>query len=158
MHHIVIQYAVPKKIPGNALLKRWANAVLATESAKKNLPFEITIRIVSTEEMTELNTTYRHKQGPTNVLSFPFDMSDAPDMDTHILGDIAICSDVVIREAQEQNKPVKNHWAHMVVHGTLHLLGYDHVEEKDALIMEAREINILKSLGFPNPYQLSEKG
>lgn len=151
MHHIVIQYAVPKKIPGTVLLKRWANAALS----KQTSPCEITIRIVDTAEMTELNSTYRHKNGPTNVLAFPFEMPAEIDDGIHILGDIVICTEVVDREAAEQNKELKAHWAHMVIHGTLHLLGHDHVNEEDANIMEAEEIRILKTLNFPNPYQLS---
>jgi probable rRNA maturation factor len=144
-HHIVIQYAIPKKIPGVVLLKRWATAALKKCKSRA----ELTIRIVDVKEMTELNTTYRHKKGPTNVLAFPFEMP--------ILGDIVICAEVVNREAQEQNKIAKAHWAHMVVHGTLHLLGFDHVNEKDADLMEAEEIKILQTLGFPDPYQLSSQ-
>jgi probable rRNA maturation factor len=152
MHHIVIQYAVPKKTPGSVLLKRWANATLG----KKN-PAEVTIRIVNTDEMTDLNTTYRNKKGPTNVLAFPFDMPKELNDDITILGDVVICSDVVEREAKEQDKTSKAHWAHMIVHGILHLLGHDHVIEKDAIIMETKETRILKTLGFPNPYKLSKK-
>lgn len=153
MHQIVVQYAVPKKIPGSVLLKRWAIAALG----KKKKPTEITVRIVGVKEMTELNSTYRHKQGPTNVLAFPFEMPDGIKCDETILGDIVICSAVVNREAKEQEKSPRAHWAHMVVHGTLHLLGYDHVEENDAVLMEKKEILILKKLGFPNPYKLSKK-
>lgn len=155
MHNIDIQYAVPKKIPGVVLLKRWATAAIN----KKIRSAEVTIRLVELDEMIELNTTYRHKTGPTNVLAFPFDMPDAIKSKSKIvtLGDIVICSDVVNREATEQNKPARAHWAHMVVHGLLHLQGYDHVKEKEADIMEAKEIRILKSLGFPNPYHIVEK-
>lgn len=153
MHQIVVQYGVPKKIPGIALLKRWANAAIA-----KNIPAaEVTIRIVNTREMTKLNTTYRRKQGPTNVLAFPFEMPDMLEDDIMTLGDIVICSSVVNREAKEQNKTAKAHWAHMVVHGILHLQGYDHVKEKEAVAMEKKEIQILDTLGFPNPYKIIEK-
>ena len=155
MHNIVIQYAVPEKTPGPILLKRWAQAALP----KKFRNTEITIRIVNIKEMTDLNTTYRGKKGPTNVLSFPFEMPDVAisKNEPHTLGDIIICRDVVNREAKEQNKKEKAHWAHMIIHGTLHLQGYDHVDEKDAVIMEKKEIRILKSLGFLNPYQLSDE-
>jgi probable rRNA maturation factor len=155
MHQITVQYAVPKKIPGTALLKRWANAALATRKKKNSC--ELTIRIVDVDEMTELNSRYRNKKGSTNVLSFPFEMEfDIPSLDTsHILGDIIVCTDVVNREAKEQNKSQRAHWAHMIIHGTLHLLGYDHVKEKDAVIMETLETNILKTLGFSDPYQIS---
>lgn len=150
MHHIVIQYAVPKKIPGSVLLKRWANAALG-----KKKPAEVTIRIVDVAEMTNLNTTYRKKKGPTNVLAFPFDTLETHDKNHHrILGDIVICAEIVEHEALEQNKKSRAHWAHMVVHGILHLQGHDHIIEKDAIIMEAKETRILKALGFPNPYKL----
>ena len=104
--------------------------------------------------MTELNSQYRHKAYPTNVLSFPFDMPDIEE--TPFLGDIVICASVVNEEAIEQNKLPEAHWAHMVVHGTLHLLGYDHETEADANIMEPEETHILHRLGFANPYQSEE--
>lgn len=143
MHQIVIQYAVPQKTPGSVLLKRWATAALPK---KFRNPVEVTIRIVSRKEMTKLNEGYRQKKGPTNVLSFPLEYP--------MLGDIIICADVVNREAKEQNKTPRAHFAHMVVHGTLHLLGYDHVKDDEAVKMEKLEIKILKSLGFPNPYKV----
>lgn len=145
MHHISVQYAVSKKTPGIILLRRWANAALSVLKNKKIK--ELTIRIVGNKEMTKLNFTYRGKKKPTNVLAFPYD-------DDMLLGDIVICNAVVKREAHEQHKLEKAHWAHMVIHGTLHLLGYDHIKEKDAKRMESTEIRILTSLGFPNPYQL----
>ncbi len=153
MHHIVIQHAVPRKIPGAASLKRWANAAL-----QHKIPAaEITIRVVNTREMTKLNSTYRKKTGPTNVLAFPFEMPDMLEDNRVILGDIVICSAVVNKEAKEQKKDPKAHWAHMVIHGTLHLLGYDHVKLKDAKVMEAEEIRILQTLKIANPYQLPEE-
>ncbi|XKM13082.1 rRNA maturation RNase YbeY [Orbaceae bacterium ac157xtp] len=111
---------------------------------------EITIRIVDENESQELNLRYRHKDKPTNVLSFPF---EAPiDMETPLLGDLIICKQVVEKEAQEQHKSLSSHWAHMIVHGCLHLLGYDHIEDEEAEEMEALEIEIMAELGFTNPY------
>lgn len=111
---------------------------------------EVTIRIVDEAEMTELNETYRHKSGPTNVLSFPF---DAPiELEVKLLGDIVICASVVNKEAKAQGKSSDAHWAHMVVHGILHLQGYDHIEDDEAEVMEALEINLLQQLGYTNPY------
>ncbi len=158
MHQIVIQYAVAKKTPSSNLLKRWAIAAL-TEAAQQKYPLtqiELTIRIVDTQEMQQLNSTYRQKMGPTNVLAFPYDSLHQLNDGILYLGDIVICQDIVMQEAIEQNKLEKAHWAHMVIHGTLHLLGYDHIVEEDATIMETKEIDILNLLGFPNPYQLCE--
>jgi probable rRNA maturation factor len=98
-----------------------------------------------------LNEYYRHKAGSTNVLSFPFEVPEG--VLSHLLGDLVICAAVVEREAREQGKDLEAHWAHMVVHGMLHLQGYDHISETDAAVMEAEEIAILNSLGFPNPYE-----
>ncbi|MEX2488213.1 MAG: rRNA maturation RNase YbeY, partial [Pseudomonadales bacterium] len=114
-------------------------------------PAEITIRIVSEEEMTELNGRFREKPRPTNVLSFPVGVEDEDAMT--ILGDVVLCAGVVIAEAAEQNKPVQIHFAHMVVHGMLHLKGYDHVQDNQAEEMESLERNIMGQLGFPDPYQ-----
>lgn len=155
MHLITIQRAVPKnEMPTTTQLKKWAKEVLK----RKTPDIEMTIRVVDTQEMTELNTHYRHKTGPTNVLSFPYDMStDLIEDEFPLLGDIVICAAVVRQEAQDQKKSITAHWAHMVIHGTLHLLGYDHEIPADADKMESLEITILKELGFPNPYQQGEK-
>lgn len=112
---------------------------------------ELTIRIVDESEISELNRQYRNKDYATNVLSFPVD-SDLP-LDIPLLGDLVICASVVAREAQEQRKSLKAHWAHMVIHGTLHLLGYDHIEDNQAAAMEAKEIEYLNYFGFSNPYE-----
>jgi probable rRNA maturation factor len=151
MFHILIQRAFRKvPTPPVAKLRRWAECAL-----KDRMPAaEMTIRIVDTNEMTTLNNTYRQKNKPTNVLSFPFDAPTDVAMDVPLIGDIVICSEVVEQEAHEQHKTAEAHWAHMVVHGTLHLLGFDHEQDADAVIMEGHEITILESLGFPNPYQL----
>ena len=111
---------------------------------------EVCVRIVDDEESADLNYKWRQKQGATNVLSFPadvpFDISPKP------LGDIVVCASVVYREAISQNREVTAHWAHMIVHGILHLFGYDHQEDYEATKMESMETFILKSLGFDNPY------
>ncbi|HSW69204.1 MAG TPA: rRNA maturation RNase YbeY [Gammaproteobacteria bacterium] len=150
MYDIIIQRTVAgKSLPTAAKLKRWVTAALKNKMESA----ELTIRIVDKAEITELNSTYRKKNKPTNVLSFPFDMPEECD-EIHILGDIIICADVVHEEALEQDKTLEAHFAHMVVHGTLHLLGYDHEKDSDAEIMEAEEIKILNNLGINNPYQV----
>jgi|SaaInlV_120m_DNA_2_1039728.scaffolds.fasta_scaffold14000_2 probable rRNA maturation factor len=112
---------------------------------------ELLIRIVDKAEIQDLNKTYRDKDQPTNVLSFP---SDLPiEIDEAILGDVVICTDVVADEARAQNKTFDHHLIHMAIHGTLHLLGYDHIDEKEALIMEGLEIKILEKIEIANPYE-----
>ncbi|GLQ74987.1 rRNA maturation RNase YbeY [Vibrio penaeicida] len=115
---------------------------------------EVTIRIVDVEESQQLNHEYRGKDKPTNVLSFPFEVPPGIEMD--LLGDLIICRQVVELEAKEQDKNATSHWAHMVVHGSLHLLGYDHIEDEEAEEMEALETEIMQSMGFEDPY-LAEK-
>jgi len=135
--------------PSDEDFKRWASAALQTDQDA-----ELSVRIVDRDESARLNQQYRHKHGPTNVLSFPFD--SLPEIEPRLLGDLVICAPVVEQEAQEQQKPPDSHWAHMVIHGTLHLQGYDHINEADADLMESLEINILKELGFANPYTETE--
>ena len=115
---------------------------------------EMTVRIVDEAESHEVNLTYRGKDRPTNVLSFPFECPD--EVELPLLGDLVICRQVVEREASEQEKPLMAHWAHMVVHGSLHLLGYDHIEDDEAEEMESLETQIMQGLGFDDPY-LAEK-
>lgn len=115
---------------------------------------ELTVRIVDTEESHQLNHDYRGKDKPTNVLSFPFEVP--PGMELDLLGDLIICRQVVEKEAEEQNKPLLAHWAHMVVHGSLHLLGYDHIEDDEAEEMESLETEIMQSMGFEDPYILEK--
>ena len=131
-------------IPAPSSLRAWALAAL--EGAT---PGEITIRVVAEEESAKLNGKFRHKPYPTNVLSFPY---EAEALSEPVLGDLVICAPVVAREATEQGKEPHAHWAHMVVHGVLHLLGHDHIQEDEAERMEAKERVILARLGFPDPY------
>jgi probable rRNA maturation factor len=133
--------------PSDAQLESWVNAVLAS----LNEEFELTIRIVDETESAQLNETYRHKNGATNILSFPFEVPDG--IELNLLGDLVICAPVLEREAAEQNKPLHNHWAHIVIHGTLHLLGYDHIDDTQAEEMETKEIELLQTLSIPNPYE-----
>jgi probable rRNA maturation factor len=138
-----------KAVPAAAQLKRWARGALGT-----GVRGEITLRIVGAEESAELNARYRRKRGPTNVLSFPAGTPAAPADEVLPFGDVVICAEVVEREAREQGKRPAAHWAHMVVHGVLHLQGYDHEKVRDASIMEARERELLADLGFPDPYSI----
>ena len=146
MIHVELQNAsAAPDLPSEAQLSQWARAATRRDQA------EIVIRVADEEESAELNRQYRGKAGPTNVLSFPFEAP--PGMATDILGDLLICAPVVAREAQAQGKSLQAHWAHMVVHGVLHLQGYDHLFEDEAMVMETEEIAILGGLGFPNPYE-----
>lgn len=133
--------------PSDTQLELWVNTVLTNIDDD----FELTIRIVDEMESAQLNETYRHKKGATNILSFPFEVPEG--MELNLLGDLVVCAPVLEREAQEQNKSLHNHWAHIVIHGTLHLLGYDHIEDEEAQEMEAKEIELLQTLSIPNPYE-----
>ncbi len=150
-HRIIIQKMdTDASSPSTVLLRKWANAALKKETTSR----EMTLRIVDVAEMTELNETYRQKKGPTNVLSFPSDLPQ--EFSSGELGDIVICASIVNSEAKAQHKTKTAHWAHMVVHGVYHLLGYDHMNDKDAAKMEALEIKVLATLGFANPYETTE--
>lgn len=155
MYRITVQCVNRKtSIPDSKQFKIWAKAALQNQTPSG----ELTIRIVDEKEITTLNSTYRKKNKPTNVLSFPMELPEGIEFDIKPLGDIVICAEVVKQEAKLQEKTEESHWAHMVVHGTLHLLGYDHENEIDADKMESLEINILKSLGFNNPYAIKHTG
>ena len=132
-------------IPDADLVQQWAEKACLCDDRVVT-----SVQIVSKDEMRELNNTWRGKDRPTNVLSFPMQSPD--EVDLKILGDLALCADVIDTEAIQQHKPAQAHWAHMVVHGMLHLQGYDHIDEHQAEEMEALEIRILDQLGFDNPY------
>jgi len=134
-------------IPGAPSMRRWVRAALGAEHAAA----ELSVRIVDEAEMRELNDRYRHRDYATNVLSFRAELPAG--VDVPLLGDIVICAPVVNREAAEQHKTSRAHWAHMLVHGTLHLLGHDHERAREAAAMEALEKRILSGLKFPDPYQ-----
>lgn len=142
-------------LPLLSQFQHWVDKALSTEANNTAYPeTEITIRIVDESESHQLNLTYRGKDKPTNVLSFPF---EAPaNIELPLLGDLVICRSVVEQEALEQNKPLEAHWAHLTIHGTLHLLGYDHLTDAEAEEMESLETTIMQSLDFADPY-LSEK-
>lgn len=162
--------------PPRAQLQHWAEAAWQGDA---HSDVEVSLRIVSAEESRQLNRDYRGKDKPTNVLSFPMQMDEShlpadltpddvfhaeagdatyseesvPGVQWQMLGDLAICAQVVAEEAQQQHKSLQAHWAHMLVHGLLHLQGYDHLEEDDAERMEQLEIQIMQQLGFSDPYQ-----
>ena len=145
-----VGYAAPRRgVPAAASFRRWAEAAL--RGAKRRKATELSIRIVDTDEGRTLNREYRGKDYATNVLSFAVELP--PGVALPLIGDLAICAPVVAREAAEQGKPARDHWAHMTVHGVLHLLGYDHMEEAEAEAMEALETRILAGLGIANPYE-----
>ena len=144
-------------LPAEAQLRRWVELALRQRTADS----ELTIRLVDAEEGQELNRTYRHKDYATNVLSFPAEVPDGPGgeplLDIPLLGDLVICVPVVEREAREQNKALEAHWAHLVIHGCLHLLGYDHIDDEEAEEMESLERQLLAELGYPDPYRDDEE-
>ncbi len=142
---VSVQYAGPRRgLPSAAALHRWAAAGLGAE------PGEVTLRIVDAEEGRALNRRYRGKDYATNVLSFP--VPELPDGTRPIRGDLVLCAPVIAREAEEQGKALNAHWAHMVIHGCLHLCGHDHEDREEAEEMEALERRLLAGLGYPDPY------
>jgi len=146
-----VQYASQEPdLPHRALLTSWVNSTLKSEGSLLKQNVELTIRIVDESEAKQLNKRWRQCPFPTNVLSFPFECP--PGIDIPLLGDIVICAPLVAREAADQHKSLHAHWAHLVIHGTLHLLGYDHISDQEAQIMESLEIQILHDLGYSNPY------
>ena len=132
--------------PDQEHIQRWVDAALDGF----NQDTEIVVRIVDEQESAELNEQYRHKQGPTNILSFPVDVPDG--IELNLLGDLVVCAPVLEREALEQHKALSDHWAHIIVHGVLHLVGYDHIDDDEAELMESKEIIILNKLTIKNPY------
>lgn len=151
--YIDIQNATDYSLPVNEeLLSKWA--LLALRDHQKEA--ELTIRIVSSEEMCDLNNTYRKQNKTTNVLAFPTALPDSIQLEYPLLGDVIICPEVLLEESKQLNKSLEEHWSLIVIHGTLHLLGYDHIEEQDANIMQGIEIKLLAELGYANPYETEE--
>ena len=139
------------ELPDTQIVTDWVE--LATKQREQA---EVVVRLVGEQESAELNEAYRQKKGPTNVLSFPFERPEGLPVDALLndtLGDLVICAPVVLSEAADQGKTPLTHWAHMVIHGCLHLQGYDHVNAKDAQVMEALEIKLLEQIGISNPYE-----
>lgn len=159
---VTVQMASSRRgVPHARSFNRWAQAACAPYLPRSDRELALTIRVVGAAESRRLNRTWRSKDKPTNVLSFPSALlapgqngvpSRFPAKELSELGDLAICAPVVAREAREQGKTAQAHWAHMVVHGVLHLLGFDHENDRDADVMEAREAKILAQFGYHNPY------
>ena len=137
------------ELPAEVKIAHWAQAAL--EGYERDV--EVGVRIVDESEIIQLNQRFRKKAEPTNVLSFPFE--DPPGTQTDVLGDVVVCAPIVSSQAQTEGKPLSAHWAHMVVHGIMHLRGYDHETPKEADAMEHMETRILEGLGFPDPYASS---
>lgn len=145
----IINASGDSAIPSSSEIRNWAACTLAHLPGSLRSP-ELSVRVVDESESTSLNAHYRHKTGPTNVLSFPY--QNVSGQTPELLGDLAICAQVVRQEADSQAKSLKAHWAHMIVHGVLHLSGFDHEQDEEAIIMEALETEILAQLGFTDPY------
>ncbi len=140
-----------RSLPSDAQLQCWVETALLDYPKDA----EILIRIVEMDEMSRLNHQYRNKQGATNILSFPLDLpKEVEGID--LLGDLVVCAAVLKREAQQQQKLLHSHWAHIIIHGVLHLLGYDHINQFDAQKMEDKEIVLLQKLQITSPYQEKE--
>lgn len=132
--------------PDDEQIQRWVDTALDDFDQDT----EIVVRIVDEQESAELNEQYRHKKGSTNILSFPVEVPEG--IELNLLGDLVVCAPVLEKEALEQHKALTDHWTHIIVHGVLHLLGYDHIDETQAELMENKEINILNKLNIKNPY------
>jgi len=152
-HVIDLQIACEQKdfeLPSEVQFQLWVDTALAAVSQDSQQEFELTIRLVNSKESQQLNAQYRGKDKPTNVLSFPFEVPEGVEL--NLLGDLIICIEVMKQEAHEQNKTLFDHWAHLVIHGCLHLVGFDHISDSEADEMESIEIAILAKLGIVNPY------
>lgn len=148
MNRLDIQIAsLSSGLPRDTQFQQWVDLALPASAADR----EVVIRIVDETESARLNEQYRKKNGPTNILSFPFECP--PHVTEILLGDLVICAPVVAQEARQQRKKPHDHWAHITIHGLLHLLGYDHIDEADANRMEAMEVDLLSQLYINNPYQ-----
>ncbi len=150
---IDIQLAVETALPvSEKILRQWAKLALG-EAYQAH---ELTLRFVEKEEIRTLNRTYRQQDKPTNVLAFPSSLPDEIKKIHPFLGDVIICPEVLQEESHHDEIPLIEHWAHIVIHGILHLQGYDHIETEDAQIMQALEIQLLAKLGFSNPYHTED--
>lgn len=146
---VALSYAIPRRgLPAATAFRAWTAAALA--GARRRRPAELSIRLVGADEGREFNRAYRGRDYATNVLSFPAELPRGVKLP--LLGDLVICAPVVAREAAEQGKGARDHYAHLTVHGVLHLLGYDHENDRDAQKMEALERRILAGLGIADPY------
>jgi len=148
-HEISVSYSLPRGgLPAATSFRAWVDAALS--GAKRRAPATLSIRLVDTAEGREFNRHYRHKDYATNVLSFPAELPSGVKLP--LLGDLVVCAPVVAREAAEQGKSLRDHYAHLTIHGVLHLLGYDHETQAEAGRMEALERRILAGLGIADPY------
>jgi probable rRNA maturation factor len=148
-YYIDIQNATDESLPISED-KLTRIAILTLRDYRKEA--ELTIRLVTVDEITQLNNTYRKQNKPTNVLAFPSSVPPEIQFDLPLLGDVIICPQVLVAEMKQLNKTLEAHWALIIIHGILHLLGYDHIKDDDAVIMQAIEIKLLAELGFTNPY------
>jgi probable rRNA maturation factor len=149
-YYIDLQHACTDEIPiSDIILRKWIKLTLAPF----NHSAELTLRFVDEAEMINLNSTYRNLNKTTNVLAFPASYPKEIELKLPLLGDIIICPAVLLQESKKLEVPLISHWAHIVIHGTLHLLGYDHIKEEEEAIMQEIEIKLLKNLGFSNPYE-----
>lgn len=139
-------------LPSEETLELWAQKAL--EIGGRTADAELTVRLVEPQEIQSLNALYRHIDKPTNILSFPFECPE--EVELPLIGDLIVCMQVLRREAEEQGKSVEEHFAHLIVHGCLHLIGYDHIEPQDAKIMEPLEVKAVMALGYDNPYKDDE--
>lgn len=150
-YHIDLQNACSITPPVNEeTLCQWAELPLSSHLKAA----ELTLRLVEAEEITELNRLYRKQDKATNVLAFPATIPDNIELDVPLLGDVIICPAILEKESKELDRSLEAHWAHIVIHGVLHLLGYDHINDKDAEVMQGLETKLLATLGYGDPYQL----
>ena len=154
MNYLIdIQNATEKILPmSDEEIRDCVSLVLKNEKSKA----ELTIRLVNSDEMIHLNTTYRHQNKTTNVLAFPSKLPNVVELEHPFLGDIIICHQVLLEESQQLNKSLKSHWTLILIHGVLHLLGYDHIKDEDTAMMQAKEIELLQTMGYNNPYDTKD--